>query len=536
MINISTDKTLALLLPNTNKALAEVIKSASPEQLKQLGQNSDIKGVLSSLFDETISSGKSDKVLLDILKNANTFKDMGSFSKDLGVLQNLSKSQAIPQKIQTAIMDFIKSIETIDSKVLKAQISNSGLFLESKLAQGVDAKAPVKVLLQELQTSLQKSTTQEAKQINVLVKTLLSEMSPSDSPKTVLPTAEKILTDTKIVLPSNIDKMIDNPKNLQAVAQNIEKITSALQSLHVKTDIIHSKSMQTIIQALDTKSISTSFIVQSKSIEPKMLLPQIQELYSLVLQSRNPASSSILGALEKIVSLLNTIDKSIPLSETKVPQAITKVIDSLHVSIKNDNGAVIKEIEQLSQKLIPFTKPEALSSKQVMGERIVHDMKANMLHLSEEIKQTPALQNSEISKVVDKLSLQIDYYQLYSHLNNSSSLYFPFVWDQLEEGSLSIKKTKEKKFFCEINLNLKEHGELRVMLSLYEDNQINIHAFSESKILKDALRENITILRSAFVEAELTLREVRFFDKETLKTDTYDTAVDGLDMGFEVKV
>jgi hypothetical protein len=306
-----------------------------------------------------------------------------------------------------------------------------------------------------------------------------------------------------------------------------------LQSLHVKADIILSKPMQLLLETLQ-KSIEP----QNKTIEIKALMPQVQELYAMVLQSKNPVSSSILGALEKIVSVLRSIEQSTPIlqPETKIPQEIQRVIDTLHVSMKKVDPIVSKEMMQLTEKLTTFTKPEALSAERVMNERIVHDMKANVLHLSEEIKQTPTLQNSDMAKIVDKLSLQIDYYQLYSHLNNASSLYFPFVWDQLEEGSLSIKHTKDKKFYCEINLNLKDYGALRVMLALYDDNQITIHGFSESDDLRAALREGVPELRSAFIEADLTLREVRFFDKERAKTSAYDVSSSDLDMGFEVKV
>jgi hypothetical protein len=74
------------------------------------------------------------------------------------------------------------------------------------------------------------------------------------------------------------------------------------------------------------------------------------------------------------------------------------------------------------------------------------------------------------------------------------------------------------------------------MLSLYDKNQINIHSFSQSSELKERLRENISDLRSAFIEADLTLREVRFFDKQDSTKSAYGDSESGVDMGFEVKV
>lgn len=501
MISIQADKRLALLLPNTNKALAEAVNHATPEQLKALGEQSDLKGVLSSLFSETLYSGKSDKVLLDILKNATVFKEMGSFTKDIQNLQTLSKAQNLPQKIEAAITQFIKGMEGLDASNLKAQISNSGVFLESKLTQPVDAKAPLKGLLQELQSLLQKSTTQEAKQLGLQVERLIPELKGN------------------------------NTKDLHALSQSVEKITTTLQALHVKADVMLSKPMQGLLARLQ-KSI------EAQKIDIKSLLPQLQELYTLVLQSKNPTSSSLLSALEKIVQALRSIEQNTPIlqHDTKIPQEIHKVMDTLHVNMKKVDPIVSKEMMQLTEKLSVFTKPDALSAEKVMNERIIHDMKANLLQLSDEIKHSPALQNSDIAKSVDKLSFQIDYYQLYSHLNNSSSLYFPFVWDQLEEGSLSIKQSKDKKFYCEINLNLKDHGELRVMLALYDDKQINIHAFCESESFKNNLREGVRELQKAFIKADLTLREVRFFDKERPKAQGYEADSDNLEMGFEVKV
>ncbi len=504
MISISSEQKLAILLPNTNKALSEVIKNASADELKQLSKHSDIKSLLSSLFNENINSTKSDKTLLDILKNSTVFKDMGSFSKDLNSLQSAIESEKLPKNIQESLSKFTKGMDSIDFKLLKSQINNSGVFLESKLAKAVEPKKELHVILKSIQTELKNSTRQEAKQI---------------------------LNDIKTVLQS-IDNDKKAPISLKELTQNITKLQTSIKELHVKADIITSNTMQKL---LDTLQMS---ITQDKIPSTKSIIPQIYELHSLVLQSKNPVSSSILGALEKIVTLLKTTQDNpdLHVKDTTIKSDIQKVIDKLHVSIKNVDSAFSKEIFALKDKLSNFTKIELFSPKEIVNERIVHDMKANLLHLNEDIKQIPSLQNSEISKLVDKLTLQIDYYQLYSHLNNSSSIYFPFVWDELQEGSLNIKKVKEDRFYCEINLNLKDYGELKVMLSLFDKNQINVHAFSESKKLKNALRESVSLLRSAFIEADLTLRDIRFFDKQIDKKERYQESVSDFDMGFEVKV
>ena len=136
------------------------------------------------------------------------------------------------------------------------------------------------------------------------------------------------------------------------------------------------------------------------------------------------------------------------------------------------------------------------------------------------------------------LSLQIDNYQLVSYLSNGTSLYLPLDWDQLDEGKIEIKKVKEDKFFCNIDLKLKDFGDVNLKLVLYEKNQINIHVYAKSSEFKSLVKEHISQLRSSLIGVNITPRELRIFDfKENKKVtnSAYDTMDDNLKMGFEIK-
>ena len=52
MINLSTDTPLRILLTSNNKALAEAIRHATPEQLALLKEGTDIRGVLDAIAGE----------------------------------------------------------------------------------------------------------------------------------------------------------------------------------------------------------------------------------------------------------------------------------------------------------------------------------------------------------------------------------------------------------------------------------------------------------------------------------------------------
>ena len=131
------------------------------------------------------------------------------------------------------------------------------------------------------------------------------------------------------------------------------------------------------------------------------------------------------------------------------------------------------------------------------------------------------------------MALQIDYYQLLSHLSNASALYIPYSFDALEDGNIKLKNAKNEKFFCDIQLQLKEYGELKLRLGLFEKNQLSININCESSALKEKLQENIAALKKSLFDAGIHPKEIHFID-ETKSPAPYETAED-LQLGFEVK-
>lgn len=311
MINLSLNKQFDIVVPNTNKALALVLREASPDELGVVSKDKDLKSILNSLFKESALSPNSDKALLELLKNNPTLKDLGNISTTIKELLNTLKTEKNPLLIETTLKDFFLDIKELTEPLLKEKIQNSGIFLESKL------------------------------------------------------------------------------KNAH---ENVREILSG-------------------------------------------------------------------------------------------------------------------------------------------------DLKSILLKAGDEIANSSHPNQGELLKLVDKLSLQIDYYQLLSHLSNSSSLYLPFSWDSLEEGNINIKKEKEGRFYCDIDLKLKEYGELKLKLALYEETQINIHIFSDNAEFKEVVKENIGVLRSALIESQITPKEIRIFDMiKKNPTSPYESSYEHIDLGFEVKV
>ena len=72
MINFNTSKTLNIILPNTNKALNEVLKSITPKELENPSKGRDLKSIVSTLLQHSASDSSGDKKLLSMLKNNPT--------------------------------------------------------------------------------------------------------------------------------------------------------------------------------------------------------------------------------------------------------------------------------------------------------------------------------------------------------------------------------------------------------------------------------------------------------------------------------
>jgi len=424
MININTNKTLNIILPNTNKALKEVLQTASPTEIEKLSMGKDLKSILNNLLKESSNNSTADKTLLSLIKNNPTFKELGSITSSVKELHQLLKQDKNPLPLEKQLRTFLSDIKDISEKSLTSKIKNSGIFLESKLKNIETPRVEIKQLLSELSKSLQETKLPNVKLINTQLKELLS----SDLFKNI--SQGELLKNTKV--------------DLSTLTELSKKVQNTTEQLH-----------QRINSNLD-KSINPNDILFSKDTKT---------------------------ALGKI----NTLNK-----------------------------------------------PELLQNQTQLKEMLSHDIKAILLKTHEEINASNHPNKQELLKHIDKLSLQIDYHQLVSHLSNATSLYIPYSWEALEDGNISLKKAKDNKFFTDIELQLKEYGSLKLRLGMFESNQLNINISAENSEFKEILKSNLPMLRQQLHSVGIMTNEIRFLD-DTKTASSYDTHLSELAVGFEVK-
>lgn len=280
------------------------------------------------------------------------------------------------------------------------------------------------------------------------------------------------------------------------------------------------KELETLTQKKDLNSIINSFFKQSDKNEAdnKMLLSLIKN---------NPTLKELASVKPTITNLLQTLEKSkiaLPFAN-KLKSFLTNIedINSKDLQIKLNNSGIFLE-----------SKIKNLSTDTKLKELFSNDLKAILLKTHDEISSSQHPNKTELLRQMDKLNLQIDYYQLLSHLSNSSAIYVPYHWDGLEDGNINIKKVNDDKYFCDIELKLKEYGELKLRLGMFEKNQLSINITTKNEDLKNLLKNNLKMLKKQLFSVGITPKEIRFLD-ESLLDSAYKDSSDDLAMGFEIK-
>jgi hypothetical protein len=255
MINISSNKQLDIILPSTNKALKEVLKSATPQELEVIVKSKDLKSVINSLLSESAKSSASDKVLLEMLKNNPTLKDLGNVSTTIKELLNSFKSSVESMPIEKILSKFIS-----DMKRLSDMAPSDKRTPNSKTSTTQTQDSP----------SSLKSTIEPAAMQKIVSKFIIDAKSPNDINKTPLtPTtlqnAQNQIKETLNSILTIVEKSPAFPlKSLSSEIKNLIKNEALTNSSSPTTQSLAklSKGIQNIIRSLESnlKNIDLSTI------------------------------------------------------------------------------------------------------------------------------------------------------------------------------------------------------------------------------------------------------------------------------------
>ena len=706
VIHLSTEKQLSILLPGANRALAEVLKSATPQQLETMVQDRDIKAVISQLLDKAVADSKTNSLVSELLKNAPVFKQLGTVAGEIRTLQQaiaaLPAEQQKPlAKLVDALQGFVKDMRAMDPAVLKQQVIDSGVFMESKLAAQSAPRAELKLLLEQLQTQLKQSDLPALKpvirqigqlllddqlftsaskvpdkrlaaEVQKLLQPLQQQVNLSDPVRqaAVAKTIEQLMPYAKVIPPPSLehapirqlDTLLQQLKEplqqsrlpqAQSMVNAVGEIRSAIANLPVQANPVMEKALMPLLQQsarivtalnqtprppADAKVLTQLQQVLVEAVEQFQSgkQPTFEPIDKALQQSRPLLQMPAMERFEKVVTMLNqlkgeiaapkpdlpklfepftqlqqelnTLVRSAPLLLSKPmaeemqslqsvmqqmaarPQSVStglldRIITALlgqaqqfdtaslktlmtntqtlldakppgfmqqmsAAGINDDIRSLLNQLSSLRHQgdalftkeaagvmdqLAKFVKPENLSAEQIVRESLSKDLKAVLLKLGDEVQRAALPNSPEIMKHVDKLLLQIDYHQLLSHVSNASALFMPYEWGMLEQGSLAFRQGGNDHFYCEIDLQLKEYGQLNLMLELFDRNQLNMRIYTEKEELREVMMERLKELRLALNSVDIMPRQIRFFDQKEEK-NRYPGDRGDIDLGFEVKV
>ena len=547
---ISNGSALNILLANNNRVLNDALKEADNKTLNNLlkqdssNSSSSTNTAASSILKEVLNSikdgTKSNSSLENILKNSTAFKDLGNLSSNLSSLLESIKDDESLQKFKPLLENFLKNIKDVTPDNLKEQIKNSGIFLENKLSSNPNAK--LENLLQNISNLLKTIDTPEAKNSSQIIDNILKNIPKDGSLK-----GSELLNNLKTLV-SSLQNLSSSLNSNQT--QTLNNLANELKNFIQNGSMIESKTENLVQKTLTQTQTSEDENINRANSEIKSLINnQVKELLTQIKQDLTQnqniiQNKNILPLIDKLISLPDLFSKSEAILNsvqnsnisnfsnnfaTNLNPLLTALKESLqainpkNIEIQNQINSLIKKVENIIQE---YTNNNLDNPKD--NQKLDNDFKSILLKMQDEVAQKTDIKSQDSLKTINNLLTQIDMQQLTSLVSNSNFVYIPFFWEMLEDGTVEIKEKEEDKFFCQIKLTLKDFGKIDLMLSMYDENKLDMTIYAQREHFKVTLRDNLQKLKLALNEANIIPMHIKLLDmkeesenKEQKPTNVY---------------
>ncbi|AYJ78447.1 flagellar hook-length control protein FliK [Aliarcobacter cryaerophilus] len=546
---ISNGSALNILLANNNRVLNDALKEADNKTLNNLlkqdssNSSSSTNTAASSILKEVLNSikdgTKSNSSLENILKNSTAFKDLGNLSSNLSSLLESIKDDESLQKFKPLLENFLKNIKDVTPDNLKEQIKNSGIFLENKLSSNPNAK--LENLLQNISNLLKTIDTPEAKNSSQIIDDILKNIPKDGSLK-----GSELLNNLKTLV-SSLQNLSSSLNSNQT--QTLNNLANELKHFIQNGSIIESKTENLVQKTLTQTQTSEDENINSANNIKSLINNQVKELLNQIKQDLTQnqniiQNKNILTLIDKLISLPDLFSKSEAILNsvqnsnisnfsnnfaTNLNPLLTALKESLqainpkNTEIQNQINSLIKKVENIIQE---YTNNQLDNPKD--NQKLDNDFKSILLKMQDEVAQKTDIKSQDSLKTINNLLTQIDMQQLTSLVSNSNFVYIPFFWEMLEDGTVEIKEKEEDKFFCQIKLTLKDFGKIDLMLSMYDENKLDMTIYAQREHFKVTLRDNLQKLKLALNEANIIPMHIKLLDmkeesenKEQKPTNVY---------------
>jgi len=418
----------------------------------------------------SIITASTNKALLEVVKNLSSSQ-----------LQNISLTKDLPTLLNTLLKESLSSKQEGQSRAL-LQLLQTNPTLKDLANTTATIKSLQTILLQT------EFPSKEATQTFKNLQTSLTKLQGSDNLNNA-DSLQKKLQNSGIFLESKLKNFTPPLKELQT------QLTQLNQKLQ-QSEISVVQKAAAFLKGLSSAELFSQTTKNFDSIPNKQLFQNL---------------ATTIQTLQKTAQL--PIEKSLHPQDILFNKEIQQTLNKIDTQLKN---------------------PQQLQEKKQFQEVFQEDLKVNLLQAKEELNKSDLPYKTELLKHIEKLQLQIDYYQMLSHLSNSSALFIPYSFDALKEGKIKLKKSKKGAYFCDIELLLKEYGELTIRLGLFDENELNININCQSEKLHELLTQELPKLKKNLFEAGLYPKDIRFIQQEPL--EHYTNTNNEINLGFEAKV
>ena len=311
-----------------------------------------------------------------------------------------------------------------------------------------------------------------------------------------------------------IAKIIQNPSSSDT-SSNLRTLTSSLENLTNSLSTSQTQNKEAInAQTKDLLTQIKNELVQNPSIASKNTLTLIDNLLKM---------DNLFVKGENIQNILNqnnisTFSNNFSSNLSPLLTNLKESLETLNPNSSSVQTHISKLVENVENLIKDLANPKAQSSN------ISDDMKSILLQIQDEVSSKTDPKSQDLARQVDKLLTQIDYHQLASITSNSNNVYLPFFWEMLDEGNISMKKTDEDKFYCQINLTLKDFGKVDLMLAMYDKNKIDLTIYAQREHFKTAIRDNMQSLKVALNSVDLIPVNIKLLDLKEEQVEKKDPA------------
>ncbi|WP_321311271.1 hypothetical protein [Halarcobacter sp.] len=512
--------------------------------VQQLGN--DLKTLINGL--QQLSKGLNNSQLTNLLTLTNNLKNISldgqliesklenfkptSQNTTTQVNQNINSNQNLPNTQNTNTNQNLASLENTNTN--QTLLQNK----ENILSKTLDT-------LFQLRSEIQSNNNIQNKE------SLLKQID------TLIQTKDLFTKDTSQIevknLLNQLTAQIDN-KNLTNINGNIEKLVGMLKNqsdeiTNLENKVLQNQNIQ-VEKATLTKDIQQTILNLRNELSniPNSDNKAINQIIDRLLNIQN-----IFSKIEIPIDVKNTMQNNLPNNfQSNFASNINNLIVNLKESIVNLSSnpeslnlhnTIFKNIEKLESISHNILQQMQLPDKNLSQNNLQNDIKTVLLQMQTELQTKSDASSQELLKNVDRLITQVEYHQLLSITSNSNNVYLPFIWDMLDDGTISMKKINEDKFFCEINLSLKELGQTQLLLALYDKNKIDITVYVSKEYFKKTFRENLTKLKQALNSVNLVPTNINIIDmkkdkeQENQKVNSNPYAQNqDLDTGFNIRV